>query len=315
MPKTYAQTYLFNQYSGYEKSIYSFIISAERVDTTSSEFSDIIFDIKRRRISDSLANVLTSPNVVLGLQAGRGLPKAFKTFVAADAKVGVKTPKAFIDGSECITYKNGVYACNKLEWLISYTISAMINYIYTLQENKLVGNATIIRDGGDAWVRCFSYIMDRLYKISTVYDLKTKIDYTAAIYYQVNLLGKDPTKQSDSIMANAVKISNIDDNNRRIVDVMLDWADFKNIDTYRAALTRLFKLNDLTTSAIVDMWMKCFGTGTVFALEYFPAFSTMMTNTYVGGYLDQQMTIEKIAGPSMVKFVKAILDIGGRAVS
>ena len=56
--------------------------------------------------------------------------------------------------------------------------------------------------------------------------------------------------------------------------------------------------------------MKAFGTGTIFALEFFPAFSAMMTNTYVGGYLDQQMTIEKIAGNSMVSFTKTILQIG-----
>lgn len=315
MPKTYSQTYLFKQYSGYEKSIYGFIINAERVETSSNEFADILFDIKRRRISDSLAKVLTSPNVVLGLQADKGLPKAFKTFVAADAKMGISTPKAFIDGSECVVYKNGAYVCTKLEWLISYTISAMVNYIYALQENKLTGNASVLKEGGDAWVRCFSYIIDRLYKISTVQDLKIKVDYVASIYYQISILGKDPDKQPDSILANAIRMSNIDPKSAKVVDIMLDWKDFENIDTFRAAISRIFKLKDLTTSAIVDMWMKCFGTGTVFALEYFPAFSTMMTNTYIGGYIDQQMTIEKIAGSSMVKFVKAVLEIGGRAVS
>ena len=33
-------------------------------------------------------------------------------------------------------------------------------------------------------------------------------------------------------------------------------------------------------------------------------------NTYVGAYLDQQMTIEKVAGSSMVKFSKTIVQIG-----
>jgi hypothetical protein len=36
----------------------------------------------------------------------------------------------------------------------------------------------------------------------------------------------------------------------------------------------------------------------------------MLTNTYVGGYIDQQMTIEKVAGTSMVTFSKTILQIG-----
>ena len=42
----------------------------------------------------------------------------------------------------------------------------------------------------------------------------------------------------------------------------------------------------------------------------YPAFSTMMTDAYVGGYLNQQMTIEKIIGPTMVSFTKTILQIG-----
>ena len=56
--------------------------------------------------------------------------------------------------------------------------------------------------------------------------------------------------------------------------------------------------------------MQFYGTGTVFALEFFPAFSAMLTDAYVGGYINNQLTIEKIAGQSMVKFTKQILQIG-----
>ena len=40
----------------------------------------------------------------------------------------------------------------------------------------------------------------------------------------------------------------------------------------------------------------------------------MMTNTYIGGYIDQQNSIEKIAGPSLVEFSKTILQIGASVV-
>ena len=60
--------------------------------------------------------------------------------------------------------------------------------------------------------------------------------------------------------------------------------------------------------------MQAFGNGTVFALEFLPAFYMMLTNIYVGGYIDQQMTIEKVTGQSMVKFVKTILEIGASVV-
>ena len=310
MAITYSQTYLFRQYGEYEKKIYEFIIKAERVNTKSSEFDDILYDIKRRKISDHLAKIITSDNVVVGINpAGRALPKAFKAFVAADVKDNNKV-KVFIDVTECVVYKNGVYVCNKLDWLVSYIINAMTAYIYVKAENKLLGNASVLKDGCDAWVRCFSYIIDRMYKISTVPQIKRRVDYLSAIYYQVAIMCKDINKNEDSIKANAMRIYGIDSNDAKVMDMMIEDYDFDNIDTFVKALGRIIQLKDIKTGNIVSYWMNAFGPGTVFALEYFPAFSAMMTNTYVGAYLDQQMTIEKIAGPSMVKFSKTILQIG-----
>lgn len=309
MAKTYAQTYLFNQYNDCEKKIYGFILNAERIDTKSQEFSDILYDIKRRKISDHLAKIITSDNVVIAINNGKALPKTFKAFVAADAKDNGKV-KVFIDATDCIVYKNGVYICNKLDWLVSYIINAMTSYIYIKAENRVLGNSSILRDGCDAWVRCFSYIIDRMYKVSTVPQLYNRVNYLAGIYYQVAIMCKDLNKYQDSIMANAIRVSNIDPNDAKMMNVMIKEEDFTNIDTFVKALGRIMQFKDIKTANIVSYWMNAFGPGTVFALEYFPAFSAMMTNTYVGAYLDQQMTIEKIAGQSMIKFSKTILQIG-----
>ena len=310
MAKTYSQTYLFSQYGEYEKKIYEFIVGAERIDTKSAEFDDILYDIKRRKISDHLAKIITSDNVVVGINTtGRALPKAFKAFVAADVKDNNKV-KAFIDVTECVVYKNGIYVCNKLDWLVSYIINAMTAYIYVKAENKLLGNASILKDGCEAWTRCFSYIIDRMYKISTVPQIKRKVDYLCAIYYQVAIMCKDFKKSEDSIKANAMRVANIDTKDARVVDIMIEDYDFNNINTFVNALGRIIQLKDIKIGNIVSYWMNAFGPGTVFGLEYFPAFSAMMTNTYVGAYLDQQMTIEKVAGQAMVKFSKTILQIG-----
>lgn len=310
MAKTYSQTYLFGQYGEYEKKIYEFIINAERINTKGSEFDDILYDIKRRKISDHLAKIITSENVVVGINpVGKALPKAFKAFVASDVKDNNKV-KVFIDVTECVVYKNGAYVCNKLDWLVSYIINAMTSYIYVKAENKLLGNASILKDGCEAWVRCFSYIIDRMYKISTVPQIKRRVDYLSAIYYQTAIMCKDLDKNEDSIKANAIRISDIDSKDAKVMDMMIEERDFINIDTFVKALGRIIQLKDIKTANIVSYWMNAFGPGTVFALEYFPAFSAMMTNTYVGAYLDQQMSIEKVAGQSMIKFSKTILQIG-----
>lgn len=310
MPKTYANTYLFKQYSEYEKKMYEFIMTAERIDTNSAEFADILYDFKRRNISDSLLKIITSKNVILGFSNGKPLPKAFKAFTAKDVKEDKNSTKVFIDVTDCILYKNGQYVCGKLEWLTSYIINGMVSYIYAMSENRLTGNASVLKDGGEAFTRCFSYIIDRMYKISTVLQLRKRVEYATAIYYQVNILGKDLNKSYDTIKANAIRIADIESKDAQIVDIMMEEKDFLNIDTFIQALSRMFTFKDLKTVNIIDTWMKSFGTGTIFGLEFFPAFSAMMTNTYVGGYIDQQMTIEKVAGTAMVSFTKTILQIG-----
>ena len=310
MAKTYSQTYLFRQYSEYEKKMYEFIINANRIDVESKEFSDVLYDFKRRNVNSVLYKIITSKNVILCINEGRALPKAFKTFVAKDVKEDKNNYKVFIDVTDCVVMKNGQYVCNKMEWLISYVINAMVSYIYTMSENRITGNASILKDGGLAFTRCFSYVIDRMYKISAIRQLKQKIEYLIALYYQINILGKDPDKNYDSIKANAIRISDIESRDAQMVDIMIEDKDFLNLDTFVNALGRIFSLKDIKTSTVVNMWMQAFGTGTVFAMEYFPAFSAMMTNTYVGGYLDQQMTIEKVAGPAMVEFTKTIFQIG-----
>ena len=309
MSKTYAQTYLFKQYSEYERKMYEFIMTAERINVESKEFEDVLYDFKRRNINSNLMKIITSKNVILGI-GKMPLPKAFKVFTAKDIKEDKNSYKVFIDVSDLITFKNGQYVCAKLEWLISYVINAMVSYIYAMSENRLVGNASILKDGGLAFIKCFTYVIDRMYKISTVHQLKLKMDYVAALYYQINILGKSLEKNYDTVKATAMKISDIDVKDAQIVDIMLEDEDFTNLDTFIQALGRMFNLKDIKTVSVVDIWMKSFGTGTIFALEFFPAFSAMMTDTYTGGYINQQMTIEKITGTSMVSFTKTILQIG-----
>lgn len=312
MPKTYADTYLYKSYSEYEKKMFEFIMSAERIDTSSAAFEDVIFDFKRRSVSDKLVKVLRSKNVVLGIHEGKPLPKAFKAFAAKDVRGdrSGKSRKLFIDVTDCVVKKGSMYRCDHLDWLTSYLINGMTAYIYAMQEQRIVGNGTVIKDGCQAYMKCFSYVIDRIYKISSVQSLRRKVEYVVALYYQINLLGRDADSQYDSVRAVAAKLSDVNQDDARYIDIMLEKHDFDNIDTFVKALGRLFSFKDIKTSIIVSMWMQCFGTGTVFALEFFPAFSAMMTNTYVGGYIDQQLTIEKIAGTYMVTFTKAIIQIG-----
>ena len=60
MAKTYAGTYLYTQYSEYEKQIFSFMMSGEEIDKDTSDFDDIKYEVKKRQVSNSLVKVLES---------------------------------------------------------------------------------------------------------------------------------------------------------------------------------------------------------------------------------------------------------------
>ena len=312
MPKTYAQTYLYRQFPQYEKMMLEGIMQGERIDVNDDKFANIMYDVKRRQVSSDLIKILKSKNTVL-IRPVKSLPKAFKVFVAKDVK-NDKKEKVFIDVSDCIFDKNGEYVCNHIDWIIAYLITAMNSYIYALMPNKVLSNQSIIRDGAEAFSSMFSYILDRIYKISTVQSLRKRIEYISAMYYQINILGKDYSKQMESIKAIAMKVSNIEPRDAQIVDLQLEEGCFNTLLTFTDNLNRIFKFKDLKVSIIVDKWMQSFGTGTVFGLEFYPAFAMMLTNTYVGGYIDNQLTIEKITGQSMVKMTKSILQIGAGVV-
>ena len=312
MPKTYAQTYLYRQFPQYEKMMLEGIMQGERIDVNDDKFANIMYDVKRRQVSSDLIKVLKSKNTVL-IRPAKTLPKAFKVFVAKDVK-NDKKEKVFIDVSDCIFDKNGEYVCNHIDWIIAYLITAMNSYIYALMPNKVLSNQSIIRDGAEAFSSMFSYILDRIYKISTVQSLRKRIEYISAMYYQINILGKDYSKQMESIKAIAMKVSNIEPRDAQIVDLQLEEGCFNTLLTFTDNLNRIFKFKDLKVSIIVDKWMQSFGTGTVFGLEFYPAFAMMLTNTYVGGYIDNPLTIEKITGQSMVKMTKSILQIGAGVV-
>ena len=312
MAKTIADSYLYTKFPDYNKKIVNFIVKANRIDTRGNEFSDILFDIKRRRISDKLSKIITSPNVVIGISPdGVSLPKALRVFVAKDLNDKNKM-KVFIDGTDFIKYENGNYYCKELNWLISYTLSAMIAFVYKMMPAKVLLNQSVITDGCETFTRLFSFIIDRIYKVTSVQDIKKGIDYSIALYYQFNLLDKDFTSESAfrTAMNNAVKISGISSRDAQLLNIKYAPTDFTDINAFTSALARNFNFKDFKIDVFVSMWISSYGTGTPFALEFLPSFCMMATNTYIGGYLDNQNMIEKISGPALIAFCKTLLKIG-----
>lgn len=316
MAKTYAATYLYGQYSEYEKQTLSFMMSSSEIDKDTEDFDDIKYEVKKRQVSNSLVKVLEMKDVIL-LTNDIPLSKAFKVFCARDIKGPNKNKmKVFIDCSNIIKkdLKSGRFVCkgNNIDIFISYLVDAMITKLYYANEGVIISNAKIKNVGAKAFALLFTHVVDYACKINTMPSNKSKCMYLTSLYYLSNLLGEDST--TDRCRNIAKKISGLSDRDAGIVDIQLKADSFLNIKYFSETLSDILRLNKLTLDVIVERWMSIYGTGTVFALELFPAFSNMITDAYVGAYLNNQKTIEKVVGTSMTEFTKILLSIGSDTI-
>lgn len=312
MVKNFANTYLYTKYDEYEKQIFTFVMSSTEIDKNIPEFEDIAYDVKRRQISSKLLKVLKSDKVIL-LIGEKPLPKAFKVTCMRDIKGNRSDRKIFIDVSDII-YKDstGKYICRDVDVLISYLVSAMTNMVYYIDERRFAGNSQLNKIGAECFAKLFTHVVDYVTKISTMPDSRTKCIYMSSMYYLANIAGKDVNMEGTYNIAK--KISGISDREADIIDLQIDRSAFMNIKTFTESLSDVLKISKLTLDVIVEKWMYIYGVGTVFGLEHFPSFATMLTDAYVGAYINNQKTIEKITGREMVDFAKTIVDVGGSSV-
>ena len=99
-----------------------------------------------------------------------------------------------------------------------------------------------------------------------------------------------------------------------MIDVQMDENDFATIKLFIEKLADMIKVPGLKIDNVVDKWMYLYGVNTIFALEYFPALSAMLTDAYIGAYINNQKTIEKVVGNILVKYTKTVIDKGGSLV-
>jgi len=314
MPKNYSSTYLYGTYPDYDKTLFEFIMKADVIDKKDESFGDIVYEVKRRQVSPALVKVLNSDGVIL-LSGNQGLPRQFKAFCAKDLKANNKELKVYIDCTDLITKSDsGAYKIrqDRADILISHLVSAMIFYIYYKDEKRFINNGSIITTGAKAFTDLMTNAIDYVTKISSVPKNKSYCKYLCSLYYSFNLLDKDVT--STSAKKTAQNISGLSDREADIVDLQIRAESFNNIKYFAETMAEVLRIPKLTVDIIVEKWMFLYGVTSVFAMELFPAFATMMTDCYVGAYLNNQKTIEKIAGQSMVEFSKTILRIGAESV-
>lgn len=307
--KNLNDTYLYRQFPDYEKDILEMILKGERVDKSHETFEDIKYEVKRKNVDSTLVRLLESERVVLMIP-NKPLPKAFKFIVSKDVRNDRHT-KVFIDCTGVLAPNADGYKFinnQAVNILISYLVAGRTAFIMEAKDSMITTNSTLTQSGTKTFASLVNYVVDYIGKININVGTRNKSLYLASLFYQINLLGKDI--DSSSVQKTAMKISGISEREANIIELDFEKDSFDNIYNFIDLMRESLHIKGLNFDTFVEKWMFLFGTGTVFALELFPYFAQMITDAYIGAYLNNQKTIEKIAGQNMVEFSKTIIKVG-----
>ena len=305
--KNFGDSYLYKM-GNFEKALMQFMMSAEVIDKSHPSFDDIKYEIKKRAVTSSLPKVLMSDNIIL-LKGNVGLSRAFKVFAAKDIISGDKKTKVFIDVTDIIKSTDGTYSIDSrnVDILVSHLVNAMNTFIYWVQPERLTNNTALVDTGTRAFADMFTYVIDYL-RIGSVDNVRERTRYISALYYQCGLLCKDLT---DSVRIRARKISGLSEREADIVETLMGAEPFKDINVFIASLAKVLRIEgQLRLENFIDKWAFIYGSGTQYGTELYTCFASIITNAYVGAYINNQKTIEKVLGRTLVEFTNALFKVG-----
>ena len=186
----------------------------------------------------------------------------------------------------------------------TYGIVRYTNYTF-FNNNQMITSSTT------AFAKLCTNIIDYM-RIGGVDNIRSKVLYLSALYYQVGILLKDDNETADQ---KAKKISTISMREAQLLRVQAPTSCFENIDTFVTCLAKVLKVeNSLKIENFIDKWILLYGSGTQFATEIYTAFANLLINAYVGAYLNNQKQIETATGRNMVEYCNTLFKIGGEVL-
>lgn len=305
------ETFIFSQYKDeYEKSVLNFIKGGKEIDVTSESFADIAYDVKKSQVGSFIVAAMNSDAVKLYI-SNRPMNRSTRVLTAKDIKGNSGKYKVYVDCTQIIDFEDGKYKCNNIKQLIAHLMEAAVNVMYFGGYNNIVSNSTIVKSGAYAFASLFNNIINYLFKTNTVSNIHNRCIYLGSQYFIHNIIGSG--NQNYGYVNNtdfSKQIARISDREVDLIESYVERDSYKNIDTFVKMLRDFLKLHKLTTEAVISTWVKMYTPSTLFALEYFPAFSAMMTNAYIGCYLNNQSTIEKVTNRGLPEYVKSVISTG-----
>ena len=78
-----------------------------------------------------------------------------------------------------------------------------------------------------------------------------------------------------------------------------------------ASLAKVLRIEgQLKIDNFIEKWAFVYGSGTQYGTELYTSFASILTNAYVGSYINNQKTIEKVLGRTLVNLLMVYLKWG-----
>lgn len=153
------------------------------------------------------------------------------------------------------------------------------------------------------YVDAMMKIFNRRYSVGTNQSSVDKIRYFCAKFAICTMLNIDEELGREV----ATKVANI---GPAVVDVIDDnHYTFQTVFTLLDFIAYNIRGIDLVPSAFVETWLKTYGQSTAFAIDYVPAFMTMLSDAHIGAYMNNQKSIESLLVTGGNKLLQLYLGI------
>lgn len=306
-PKKITECYLYNKLEIDNKKLVQEIAHGERLNKNTTEFvEDVALTLKRNpRIPAYLVKVLNSSNTVL-LVPKEPFQRPIKVLCAKDISTRQKDFKVFIDTSGVIrkAESNNRYKVQE-DVLLAYLISAKTNMVYYKLPKKLLDNTPFMLQTAQIYAKLFTHLIDYIGNISVISGNREKLLYHTARFFFAGVCRLDIDEdRANDLAAQAAGISNTE---YQVFNIITKEDDYKTLPEFIDLLKRVFKLDKLTLSLVVEKWMYLYGPGTVLGMEFLPSLMQMVTDAYCGVYLNNQKTIEKVLNKDLIGYGKTVI--------
>ena len=292
-----------------EKQLMEFLLNAQRINYGDPAFKNIRDNLKSR-VNAAVLYRLLQNGAITFMIAKRELPASFKIFYSKDPRSSSRRRGIFVDVTGLIYEQNGVFYCKDIDKFSTYLLGVLVNYLYYLDNSKLLRNGALLKSSTSAFCKMFGGLLDYL-RITGYIENRPRILYITGVYFCTNVMGLDmATARKVSMVANKLTAQEA-----KAADYYYVAEDeFTDIDSFCNSIINTFKLKGLTTGVVLDRWYFLYGKGTHFALELYPAFLQTIMYAYSGTYLNNWKRIESVTGRDMTDIATTILKIGSESI-